>query len=160
MTNILALDLGTTTGWAACVNKSIRHGTISLKQSRFEGAGMRYLRLHSWLDGILETAEILGPGIDLVIVEEVRRHLGTDAAHVYGGMLATVQSWCEANEVPYAGMPVKTIKRLVAGRGNAGKKEIIQSVGNLGYTVTDHNEADAIALLLAYNEQNRYTTLR
>ena len=42
---ILALDLGTQTGWAlACRDGSLTSGSQSFKPQRFEGGGMRFLR--------------------------------------------------------------------------------------------------------------------
>jgi len=47
---ILALDLGTTTGWACRpMDGSIVHGWASFKPGRYEGGGMRYLRFTQWL---------------------------------------------------------------------------------------------------------------
>ena len=75
---ILALDLGTTTGWALRDPAgSITHGFASFKPQRFEGGGMRFLRFKRWLTEIKATTE---QGIDAVYFEEVRRHLGVDAA--------------------------------------------------------------------------------
>ena len=49
-TTILALDLGTQTGWAlASRDGSITSGSQSFKPQRFEGGGMRYLRFKRWL---------------------------------------------------------------------------------------------------------------
>ena len=142
---ILALDLGTTTGWALRDQAwSITHGFVSFKPQRFEGGGMRFLRFKRWLTEIKATNE---HGIDAVYFEEVRRHLGVDAAHVYGGLMATLTSWCEHHQIPYEGVPVGTIKRHISGKGNASKDEVIKAVGELGFHVSDDNEADAIALL-------------
>jgi hypothetical protein len=48
---ILALDLGTTTGWALrSANGPVAHGFVSFKSQRFEGGGMRYLR-KDWRTG-------------------------------------------------------------------------------------------------------------
>lgn len=144
-TTILALDLGTTTGWALRDQAgSITHGFVSFKPQRFEGGGMRFLRFKRWLTEIKATNE---HGIDAVYFEEVRRHLGVDAAHVYGGLMATLTSWCEHHQIPYEGVPVGTIKRHISGKGNASKDEVIKAVGELGFHVSDDNEADAIALL-------------
>ena len=50
--SLLALDLGTTTGWAIRTGRCrIVHGTAEFRPSRFEGGGMRYLRFGKWLDG-------------------------------------------------------------------------------------------------------------
>ena len=101
--SILALDLGSTTGWAIRNSRCrILHGTAEFRPTRFEGGGMRYLRFVKWLD---QTLEVTG-GIDAVYFEEVRRHIGTDAAHVYGGLLATLTAWCEEHSLPYQGVPV------------------------------------------------------
>lgn len=86
-TTLLALDLGTQTGWAlASRDGTITSGTEQLKPQRFEGGGMRYLRFKRWLTEVKQCAG----GIDTVYFEEVRRHVGVDAAHAYGGFLATL----------------------------------------------------------------------
>jgi crossover junction endodeoxyribonuclease RuvC len=54
-----------------------------------------------------------------------RRHMSTDAAHVHGGLLAVMQAECEARQLPYAGIPVGTIKKAATGKGNAGKGEMV-----------------------------------
>jgi hypothetical protein len=47
---ILALDLGTTTGWALRSHDGlITSGTVSFRPGRFDGGGMRYLRFTNWL---------------------------------------------------------------------------------------------------------------
>lgn len=122
--SILALDLGTTMGWAIHTAEGvILSGTVSFKPSRY-GGGMRYLRFRAWLE---ELAEDSG-GLSAIYYEEVRRHLGTDAAHVYGGLLATLTAGAEQRRVPYAGTPVGAIKSFATGRGNAGKPDVIAAV--------------------------------
>ena len=142
---VLALDLATTTGWALqLAGGKIESGTVSFRPSRFDGGGIRYLRFRGWLDGIAADAG----DISAIYFEEVRRHVGTAAAHVYGGLLATVSSWCEQRSIPYQGVPVGTIKRFIAGKGNADKAAVIAAVRARGFTPADDNEADAIAILL------------
>ena len=115
---ILALDLGTTTGWALRTPDGlITSGTVSFRPSRYDGGGMRYLRFTNWLT---ELDQLSGP-IAAIWYEEVRRHVGTDAAHVYGGLMATLTAWAELRGVPYQGVPVGTIKRHATGKGNADK---------------------------------------
>ncbi len=137
--NILAVDLGTTTGWAIKNEFGITSGSMSFKPSRFDGGGMRYLYFQRWLSEL--------PRVGLVYFEEVRRHLGVDAAHAYGGFLGTLTAWAEMNKIPYTGIPVGTIKRFITGKGNASKVEVIEGVRALGHNPTDDNEADALALL-------------
>ena len=141
---VLALDLGTTTGWALHgADGLITSGTVSFRPSRFDGGGMRYLRFTNWLG---ELDRLSGP-IAAVWFEEVRRHAGTDAAHVYGGLMATLTAWAELRGVPYEGVPVGTIKRYATGKGNADKEAMIAAARARGFTPADDNEADAIAIL-------------
>ncbi len=144
---LLALDLGTTTGWALCAPGSpITHGSVSFKPQRFEGGGMRYLRFRRWLTELKATVDA-PQGLGAVYFEEVRRHLGVDAAHAYGGFLATLTAWCEHHQIPYQGVPVATIKRHATGSGAAGKSVVIAAMRERGYPVSDDNEADALAIL-------------
>jgi hypothetical protein len=77
----------------------------------------------------------------------VRRHAGAAAGHAYGGYLAHLTAWAEAKRIPYQGVPVGTIKRHIAGKGNADKAAVIEAVRALGFDPQDDNEADALALL-------------
>ncbi len=143
-TTILALDLGTQTGWAIRLKDSqIISDSETFKPQRFEGGGMRYLRFRKWLTEIKQS----GDGIDAVYFEEVRCHVGVDAAHAYGGFMATLTAWCEHHAIPYQGVPVGTIKKHATGKGNAGKPEMIAAVIARGHAPVDDNEADALALL-------------
>ena len=105
---------------------------------------MRYVRFRAWLERLATDA---GP-IGTIHFEEVRRHVGTDAAHVFGGLLATLTAWAETAGVPYQGVPVGTIKRHVTGRGNAPKPAMIAAACERGFSPADDNEADALAILL------------
>ena len=143
-TTILALDLGTTTGWALCGSDGhITSGSESFRPQRFEGGGMRFLRFKRWLTEIKQSCEV----IDCLHFEEVRRHVSTDAAHAYGGFLATLTAWCEHHQIPYQGVPVGTIKKHATGKGNAGKEDVIAAIRARGHKPVDDNEADALALL-------------
>lgn len=146
---ILALDLGIQTGWALTSRDgSITSGSQSFKPQRFEGGGMRFLRFKRWLTDIKQCND----GIDRVVFEEVRRHVGVDAAHAYGGFMGQLTAWCEHHQIPYQGIPVGTIKKHATGKGNASKDEMVASVRARGHAPTDDNEADAIALLYLARE--------
>ncbi len=148
---VLALDLGTTTGWAIRnYHGLITSGTVSFKPGRYDGGGMRYLRFTNWLT---ELDRLSGP-IEAIWFEEVRRHLGTDAAHVFGGLLGVLTSWGELRGVPYEGVPVGTIKKFLTGHGGAPKQAMIDAARSHGFSPADDNEADAIAILLWAIETN------
>lgn len=141
----LALDLGTTTGFAWSAAKgALVSGTWDFKPKKYEGAGMRYLKFKQALDRLHARLPI-----EVIWFEAVRRHAGTDAAHVYGGLMGHLESWCEAQEpkVPYEGVPVGTIKKSWTGNGAAKKDAMIAEAVRRGFEPDDDNEADAIALL-------------
>ena len=139
----LALDLGTTTGWAMHLPcGSNVSGSQSFKPDRYSGAGMRYLVFRKWLDTLYSMYPF-----EAIYFEEVRRHAGVDAAHAYGGFMAHLQAWAEDKQVPYAGVPVGTIKKHMTGKGNANKEAMIQAARDKGHQPVDDNEADAIGLL-------------
>ena len=141
--SILALDLGTRTGWASRIDGVVHSGVIDLSPRRFDGGGVRFLRFRRW---VTEWKAAAGTP-ELVVYEEVRAHRGTDACQIWGGFLATLSAWCEHHEVPYQGVPVGTVKRHIAGKGNARKDDVIAAVRALGFDPEDDNEADALAVL-------------
>jgi len=144
---ILSLDLGTKTGWALKMNKDeyIYSGTWNFTPRRFEGGGMRYLRFKDKLKEVLKHSTC----IDRIYFEEVRRHLGVDAAHAYGGFLAILTSFCEKNNIPYQGIPVGTIKKHATGKGNSNKALMIDAAKKLypDNDIKDDNQADALCIL-------------
>ncbi|WP_375693224.1 MULTISPECIES: crossover junction endodeoxyribonuclease RuvC [unclassified Bartonella] len=146
---ILCLDLGTKTGWVLRdADGFITSDTEHFQSRRFEGGGMRYLRFKKWLTELKRSVD----EIDAVYFEEVRRHEGTDASHIYGGFLATLTAWCEHHQIPYEGIPVGTIKKATTGKGNASKEEMIKAVCAKGHVPKDDNEADALAILYLMKE--------
>ena len=142
---LLALDLGTTTGFALRgADGAITSGTAEFRLDRWQSGGMRFLRFKHWLTEIKHQAG----GVDLVVYEQVRRHAGVDASHVYGGWLAILTAWCDHHGIAYQGVPVGTIKRHVTGKGNADKAAVIAAIRARGFKPVDDNEADALAILL------------
>ena len=150
--SIIALDLGTTTGWAASTTGRVdASGVWKCKADRFAGGGMRFLRFRELLNALHGAYD----PIDRLVFEEVRAHRGVDAAHAYGGYLATLQAWCEENKIPYEGVPVGTIKAHCTGKGNASKEAMMIHVRKLGYWPKTDDEADAIALLRYVLDQKK-----
>ena len=150
---ILALDLGTKCGFAYSGGGS---GVWNLAPRRHESQGMRWIKFRQSLNDALKD-------VDMVAYEEVARHLGTHAAHIYGGFLAILQEMCEERKIEFVGVPVGTIKKFATGRGNASKDMMIKAANQLtgrGDTgsgnpepVVDDNEADATCLLAYAKEQ-------
>jgi hypothetical protein len=142
---VLALDLGTRCGWALFNDGApLASGTWELsnaRQRRFEGGGVKWLRLR----GLLNQA-VLGQLVEKIVFEEVRSHAGVDAAHAYGGALAVLTAFCEAEGIPYEAYPVGTIKKHATGKGNAKKDAMIEAARARwpAIAIEDDNHADAL----------------
>ncbi len=80
--------------------------------------------------------------------ERGRRHLGTEAGHVYGAFMYLFAVVCEDLKIPYEGCEVREIKKYITGHGRATKDEVVKAVSNLGFSPADDNEADGISILL------------
>jgi crossover junction endodeoxyribonuclease RuvC len=152
--NILCLDLGTQLGWALGMGQSTYSGSVSFSQRKHEGDAQRWLKFRAKLTELASMA----PELHAVYFEDVKRHVGTQAAHVYGGFQALLQVWCEVNHVQCVGVGVGTIKKHWCGRGNATKEEMILRAYQNGFKVVDDNQADALAILSLARELEYCTT--
>ena len=118
-------------------------GVWRFESGRYEGGGMRFLRFRRQLE---EALDLVAP--DAVVFEEVRRHLGTSAAHVYGGLLGILTATCEERGIPYRGVPVGTLKRHATGKGNADKDAMVAAARvRWEREPGDDDEADALLVL-------------
>lgn len=140
---ILAIDPGTHCGWAVRTAAGVpAFGVWDLGIKRHESPGMRFLRLRTQLNTVRDAFSVR-----LVAYEEVRRHAGVSAAHIYGGIVATVQAWCAEHGVEHVGIPVATIKRKATGKGNADKVAMVAAARRAWPEVMldeDDNLADAL----------------
>ena len=139
----LGLDPGTAFGWAlldASGKRLIASGTWDLRVRTGEGGGMRFLRLRSLLRTVISDSRPVAVGYELV-----RRHAGTVAAQVYGGMTATLTAVCDEIGVSYHPVNVADPKRVATGKGNAGKPAMLAAARAKwpGTAIATDDEADA-----------------
>lgn len=103
---ILALDLGTLTGWATFTPKArpvIRSGVWNLADPE---PGRRILALRRLL-----RAEL--PGVELLAFEDVpaQAHSGGDAAHLWGAWWGELMATCSERRLRFLGVAPATWKR-------------------------------------------------
>lgn len=143
MKTIIALDLGTTTGFAVQSKHGLSHGTISFKKKgKWDDSG--YKALYDWLrtfEGEIE-----------VVIEKahVSRFLG--AARILFGLRALVCVYCAEFSVRLTEVSPLTIKKFWTGSGKAKKEDMVAQTQKKFPKVKDHNQSDAIALLHYYLE--------
>lgn len=120
----IGIDPGTRCGWAVLADDGARiaSGTWDCSVRRGEGAGFRYVRLTRYLGELLEAHPA-----SRVAYEDVRRHMGTDAAHVYGAIVGEIQRVCEERKLPYCSVPVGVVKKHATGKGNAQKDAMVMA---------------------------------
>ena len=148
---LLALDLGTHTGWALRrPSGAIESGTQVFAPMAFEGEGRRFLRFRSWLHDTKRLCDTRGEPLTIIRYERVNgaRWRNAAAAAVCLGLRAHLEAWAEHHEIEYDGVSTGDLKRSATGKGNADKPAIIAAVRARGFSPADHNEADALALLL------------
>lgn len=139
---IIGIDPGTNCGWAVLNAEGGRlaSGVWDLKSKRHEGGGMRYVRMRRYLNALLEAFDV-----EAVLYEEVRSHKGSDAAQVYGGIIAMLAAVCEERPTPYAAIPVGTVKKVATGKSNASKAAMINAAKSRWPGAgDDDNECDAL----------------
>lgn len=146
---VLFLDLGIRTGWAYkgpedVVKSGVEYFPLPIQVDIYSRGGTRFLKFHTWLKKILDE---LGD-VTHVVYELVQGHRGATASNAYGGFMAILTMECHARSIVYQALPAKTLKKLMTGRGDANKQDMMEAVRQHGYDFNDDNEADALALMI------------
>ena len=140
--SLLALDLGTSCGFAIVKDGKFGSGTKKLRIDK-RAFGSCFLDFRNWLLQMVALYDI-----QEIYFERVYGHIGTEAAHVYGGLMYTLATVCLELNLKCVGFSVQTIKKFMAGKGNATKDEIIAATKLRGFKPKTDDEADAIAIML------------
>ena len=142
---ILALDLGTTAGFALRADVgAIVSGTVSFRPDRWQSGGIASCASSVGSPRLTNQAG----GVDLSYTNRfVVMPVSTLPMRLAVGS-RSLTAWCDHHEIAYQGVPVGTIKRFIAGKGNADKDAVIAAVRARGFAPADDNEADALAILL------------
>jgi hypothetical protein len=122
---VLALDLGTHTGWAYFDGHRVESGTMTFDLKRGESPGCRYLRFNRWIREEFG-ADPLGTGVDLVVYEQTHNRGGA-ATEVAAGFATRVQEWAAEIKVQHASVHTATLKKHATGSGRAGKPDMIEA---------------------------------
>jgi Holliday junction resolvasome RuvABC endonuclease subunit len=109
-----------------------------------------YGRFQRWLEcRALFEAHLIGRFVSkyrlVVAYEEVHRHEGIAAAHVYGGVVAHLEAACAKVGLTFRPIQVAHVKQVATGKGNAGKRQVYEAaVRKWKFKPQDDNEADAL----------------
>ncbi|WP_256943001.1 crossover junction endodeoxyribonuclease RuvC [Achromobacter xylosoxidans] len=140
---ILALDLGTKTGYAVRKRDGkVVHGTQSFAPRKSWTEGQRWLRFQSWLAEVLELHHV-----GRIAYEHVSFHAGVRDAHCYGAFRALVEMAADRRNIELVGTNVQTVKKHWTGKGGADKATMIAQARARGFRPETDNDADALAVL-------------
>ena len=147
--HIIALDLGTKTGFAEYADgEAISEQWVLWKTSKHNKdllIGCRVRDFQHKLEDLACSQEYLP---DVIYYESVHRHLGTQAAHIYGALLGTLEAFCLTHKIRLVPVGVKQIKKAATGNGNASKGDMmVAAMNNWGIDNISEDEADALGLL-------------
>ncbi|WP_240669483.1 crossover junction endodeoxyribonuclease RuvC [Achromobacter spanius] len=140
---ILALDLGTKTGYAVRKRDGkVVHGTQSFAPRKSWTDGQRWLRFQSWLGQLLDLHQV-----GRIAYEHVSFHAGVRDAHCYGAFRALVEMAADRRNIELVGTNVQTVKKHWTGKGGADKATMIAQARARGFRPETDNDADALAVL-------------
>lgn len=136
---ILALDLAACTGWATLDEQ----GLVTAGRELFEGPLLdRLNRLDRWLR---EAIAELGPALIAIEGQFIR---GNSSVSL-GAMVRVARERANAEEIACMLMSPAEVRKQIGLGGRATKDQVMAEVRRLGHLVDGHDEADAVALLLA-----------
>lgn len=136
---VLALDLGTKTGWARNYGAEPRSGVVKFKG---KSRGERFVELTDWLRQFNKSVYMAN-----MIVFETPHMRGGPATRSCVGFAATVEYFAALNGLTIDEYRPDAIKRFATGTSKASKEQMIEAARRHGYNPKDDNEADAIHLL-------------
>jgi len=149
--SVLALDLGTSTGWAlARPGRETVFGTQLFKPSGAH-AGAPYLALRNFLHSTKATQDRADDPIHHIAFERPfgLKWKNANAGEMQIGLRATLLCWACHHQIRCTGLTVEGLKRQFTGNAKADKAAMIARARELGHDVETDHEADAIAVLYA-----------
>ena len=149
MSNVLALDLATKTGWAwRGPDGEEATGMENFRKRTGESQGMIFIRFQAWLNDFLKDF-----AVDLICYEQAHQR-GRAATEMAGGLLGVLKIASEKHGIDFTSVHSSKIKKIATGKGNASKTAVMAAYKEKwGREPLDDNEADARWLLeYAVNE--------
>jgi Holliday junction resolvasome RuvABC endonuclease subunit len=141
---LLALDLGTSTGWAVSIPEmGVESGTQIFDVKRGESPGMRFFRFRRWLVDMIENSR------PELIVFEIPHHRGGAATDVLVGMKTHIEEICAEAGIEHQGIHFSSLKKFATGSGRALKKDMIVAAKKLFpyQDIKTDDQADALCVL-------------
>lgn len=148
---ILAIDPGTTTGWARWAHGEMTYGTWELKNKtgrKTKPNEPKWTRLTKLWDNLGRTDFDLEPDLGLVVYEGAAGFMRGQAAVEWSHKFrAVIELYCGIHEIKQISVQPTDLKMFALGKGRGEKEEMIEVAKCFGYDGIDDNEADSVLLL-------------
>lgn len=151
---VLALDIGTTMGWAIARDGVIEASSVKSFFIANAHPGAKFSKFNNWL--------VKFRNVDEIFYEDVPRFMSRDAGRVHNGFLAFLQAFADGNRIRLTKLLNSSVKKEFTGSGRATKERMCECAHNLGWaggkkgTDVCHDEADAIAVYYAIMKRRGY----
>lgn len=148
---IIAMDLATRTGWAVLEldGRLLASGTWTLSPRKGRSKADRWVRFSRSLSDLLHTYEARVAALAVERPFEARG-TGGRGASVAWGLVALAEHAAEVRGLEALRLPPASVKKAVAGRGNATKMAVARAVNRRHkLRLAAGDEADAIAVGMA-----------
>jgi Holliday junction resolvasome RuvABC endonuclease subunit len=143
--NILAFDLSKSCGWAFSVGwQQPTFGVKELPRGEHVTEGKVFHAFRQWLS---EMCQFNNPDLLMFEAPMVGGEQMRTSAYLLIGLAALVEEYAESVGIDCAQEAVVTVRKHFCGSGRAKKDDVGFRCRQLGWNVTDHNAADALALL-------------
>lgn len=153
---IFGIDLGTKCGISILRRSDLSivfSETVDLSIKKGKGFGYRYLVFEEFL---LDKLASCADAAVVIGYEKVHSHIGTIAAHIYGGLEAVVTKIAEQKNIPIYPIGVGTIKKRATGSGKATKDEVVVAANSqwpeVKLKLRDNDVADALWIAVCASE--------
>ena len=130
---VLGIDPGLTLGWAVLGHSCERLASgvmVTPPRRKRDHPGQRWLDVAASCSEVLQVLAVHPTeqgGSAVVAYEHVRRHQGTQAAHVYGGIVAHLLMEAAISELAVMPIEVGHVKQMATGSGNANKDAMVHA---------------------------------
>ena len=157
MIDLLAFDLGMSSGWAkGPPNARPVFGTIQLTPCKGD-YGALMLEFEGEIDNLMHGVRMVG--YEQPILHPKNQIHGT---MIDVGLAVDLERYCaDLGHIDYMSWVPNHLKSFFAGHGFAKKERMVSRARQLGYICRNHHEADALAVwmrMVAYYDQKHGTS--
>ena len=150
--NIIGIDPGLhNTGWAVLDGAKSVVGKGCISTSTAHSIGSRLAHINAMISEVLHEYRPQSAGIEEIYVAKGRENYASSIKLSYAK--AVILMSLAENNIPTSEYKSKTIKKSVAGTGNASKEEIEKMLKYMypNMEIKRHDIADAIAIALCHS---------